>query len=95
MKKLSQIRNEIKVIDEDIIKLIEKRTNLAKDVLEAKKHDSKPINDESQNQAVIERVTNIAPECGLDAGEVKNIFKVLIKMSIERQHELSGEGNLP
>jgi chorismate mutase len=95
MKKLSQIRNEIKVIDEDIIKLIEKRTNLAKDVLEAKKHDNKPINDESQNQAVMERVTNIATESGLDAGEVKNIFKVLIKMSIERQHELSGEGNLP
>ena len=95
MKKLSQIRNEIKVIDEDIIKLIEKRTNLAKDVLEAKKHDNKPINDDTQNQAVIGRVTNVATECGLDAGEVKNIFKVLIKMSIERQHELSGEGNLP
>lgn len=95
MTKLTQIRKDIKAIDEDIVKLIEKRTNLAKDILEAKKHESKPINDESQNQTVMERVANIATECGLDAGEVKNIFRILIKMSIERQHELSGEGNLP
>jgi chorismate mutase len=26
---------------------------------------------------------------------VKQIFKLLIQMNIERQHELSGEGNLP
>ncbi len=54
-----------------------------------------PINDENRNQEVMEKVANISTECGLDAGEVKNIFKILIKMSIERQHELSGEGNLP
>ncbi|MDF1556631.1 MAG: chorismate mutase [ANME-2 cluster archaeon] len=95
MKKLSQIRTEIEAIDKDIVTLIGKRTDLAKDVLDAKKREDKPINDEGQNKAVMERVVDIATECGLDAGEVKNIFKVLIKMSIERQHELSGEGNLP
>ena len=95
MKKLADIRKEIEAIDQDIIYLIAKRTNLAKAVLEAKKHEGKPINDKSQNQTVMARVTNIATECGLDSGEVKNIFGILIKMSIERQHELSGEGNLP
>jgi chorismate mutase len=95
MKKLAVVRKEIKAIDRDIIDLIAKRTNMAKEVLEAKKHEGKPINDESQNQAVMERVTNIATECGLDAKEVKDVFKILINMSIERQHELSGEGNLP
>jgi len=95
MKELSGIRIEIENIDREIIRLIGNRTNLARDVLEAKKHEGLPINDEKQNQAVMERVANISTECGLDSGEVKNIFKVLIKMSIERQHELSGEGNLP
>lgn len=95
MKKLASIRNEIEVIDRDIINLIAKRTNLAKEILEAKKHENKPINDEGRNHQVMEIVTNLAIECGLDAGEVKNIFKSLIKMSIDRQHELSGEGNLP
>lgn len=95
MKKLADVREEIQAIDRDIIRLIGERTDLAKDVLEAKKLDGLPINDEEQNQAVMARVSNIATECGLDSGEVKNIFKILIKMSIERQHELSGEGNLP
>jgi len=95
MKKLAIVRNEIEAIDRELINLIAKRTNLAGDVLEAKKHEDKPINDEGRNHEVLERVSNIATECGLDGGEVKNIFKILIKMSIERQHELSGEGNLP
>ena len=95
MKELSEIRIEIENIDREIIRLIGNRTNLARDVLEAKKHEGLPINDENQNQAVMERVANIATESGLDSGEVKNIFRILIKMSIERQHELSGEGNLP
>lgn len=95
MKELSGIRIEIENIDREIIRLIGNRTNLARDVLEAKKHAGLPINDENQNQAVMERVANIATESGLDSGEVKNIFRILIKMSIERQHELSGEGNLP
>jgi chorismate mutase len=95
MKKLAIVRKEIEAIDRDIIILIATRTNLARDVLEAKKHEDKPINDEGRNHEVLERVSNIATECGLDGGEVKNIFKILIKMSIDRQHELSGEGNLP
>ena len=95
MKELSEIRIDIENIDREIIRLIGNRTNLARDVLEAKKHEGLPINDEKQNHAVMERVSNIATECGLDSGEVKNIFRILIKMSIERQHELSGEGNLP
>ncbi len=95
MKKLAIVRKEIEAIDRELINLIAKRTNLARDVLEAKKHEDKPINDEGRNHEVMENVSNQATESGLDAGEVKNIFKILIKMSIERQHELSGEGNLP
>jgi chorismate mutase len=95
MKKLADVRAEIEAIDHEIITLIWQRTRLAKDVLEAKKQDGVSINDEKRNQEVMEMVVNIATEYGLDGGEVKNIFKILIKMSIERQHELSGEGNLP
>lgn len=95
MKKLADVRAKIETIDHEIIRLVAKRTELAKDILEAKKIVNMPINDEDRNQKVMERVANISTECGLDAGEVKKIFKILIKMSIERQHELSGEGNLP
>lgn len=95
MKKLVEVRAEIEKIDREIVGLISKRTGLAREVLEAKKQEGLPINDENQNQKVMIRVADSATECGLDAGEVKNIFKILIKMSIDRQSELSGEGNLP
>lgn len=92
---LKEIRIKIEKIDGHILDLIEQRTAMAKDVLEAKKKERKPINDVDQNKVVLERVSNMATERGLNGEEVKRIFEILIKMNIERQHELSGEGNLP
>lgn len=92
---LKDIRARIENIDAQMLDLIVQRTAMAKDVLEAKKIEGKPINDTEQNKVVLERVANAATERGLDGDEVKEIFKILIRMNIERQHELSGEGNLP
>lgn len=92
---LKEIRAKIEKIDAQILKLIDQRTALAKDVLDAKKAEKKPINDADQNKVVLERVANMATERGLDGEEVKRIFEILIQMNIERQHEMSGEGNLP
>ena len=95
MTELEEVRNEISEIDGEIVSLIARRTKLAEKVLESKKEMDKAINDETQNQAVIGRATNAATELNLDTGAVKQIFEILIKMNIERQHELRGEGNLP
>ncbi len=92
---LKEVRAKIEKIDAQMLNLIEQRTALAKDVLEAKKAEGKPINDVDQNNVVLGRVANCATERGLDGESVKRIFEILIKMNIERQHELSGEGNLP
>ncbi len=95
MNKLEDIRKELQQIDIEIISLIEKRVKLAEKVLEAKKHIDKSINDEDQNQVVLSRAINEATERNLDTGAIKEIYKILIQMNIDRQHELSGEGNLP
>ncbi len=92
---LKEIRAKIEKLDTHILNLIEQRTALARDVLEAKKAAGMQINDVEQNKVVLDRVANAATERGLDGEEVKRIFEILIKMNIERQHELSGEGNLP
>jgi chorismate mutase len=92
---LREVRAKIEKLDSQILNLIEQRTALAKDVLEAKRAEGKAINDEDQNKIVMDRVANAATERGLDGEEAKRIFEILIKMNIERQHELSGEGNLP
>jgi len=92
---LKQVREEIDQIDKEIIALIVKRTKLAGKVLREKRLEDQQVNDEAQNQIVLTRAAEYATELNLDAGEVKNIFKILIKMNIEKQKELMGGGNPP
>lgn len=95
MSKLEAVRKDIEEVDGEILALIRKRVNLAEKVLESKRINGTSINDPAQNEVVINRAVNAATELNLDVGSVKEIFKILIRMSIERQEELSGKGSLP
>ncbi|MHC1574563.1 MAG: chorismate mutase [Candidatus Methanogasteraceae archaeon] len=92
---LLDVREKIETIDKKILKLVADRTELAGTVLELKKVDGKSITDKRQEQAVLNRAVDYATELNLDVGSIKHIYEILIRMNIERQHELSGEGNLP
>lgn len=92
---LREVREEIDQIDKEIIALVLKRTRLAGKVLKEKRVEDQQVNDEVQNQIVLNRAAEYATELNLDVGEVKNIFKILIRMNIEKQKELMGDGNLP
>lgn len=95
MSELEAVRKEIEEIDREILSLIDKRVNLAERVLESKRINGTSINDRKQNEVVINRALNTATELNLDLGSIKEIFEILIRMSIERQNELSGKGSLP
>lgn len=95
MSELEAVRKEIEEIDREILSLINKRVNLAEKVLESKRINGISINDHKQNEVVINRALNAAIELNLDVGSIKEIFEILIRMSIERQNELSGKGSLP
>lgn len=95
MSELEAVRKEIEEIDREILSLIDKRVNLAEKVLESKRINGTSINDRKQNEVVINRALNTATELNLDVGSIKEIFEILIRMSIERQNELSGKGSLP
>jgi chorismate mutase len=95
LRELEAVRKEIEEIDIEILALIDRRVNLAEKVLESKRINGTSINDQKQNEVVVSRALNAATELNLDVGSVKAIFEILIKMSIERQNELSGRGSLP
>lgn len=95
MSTIKEVREEIEQIDSEIIQLIHKRVSMAAKVLEAKKKERININDPSQNTVVQDRAFDAAIELNLDASAVREIFDILIRMNIERQQELKGEGNLP
>ena len=88
---LAEHRQEVAKIDEKIIRLIQQRVGFSKEILLAKKSEGKGINDPEQEKLVLTRATDMAIELGLDAGEVRDIFRILIKMSLQKQHELQGD----
>ena len=67
-----------------------RRVDLARDVLAAKQERGLSIDDPEQNGRVLDRATGLAMERGLDVGPVREIFKILIRMNIEKQLELMG-----
>ncbi|WNY28474.1 hypothetical protein MmiEs2_06620 [Methanimicrococcus stummii] len=88
---LETTREKIRLIDREIIELIEVRTNLAGEILSSKKEMGKPIIDEDQIQSVLDRASGLAVEKGLDVHSVHQIFEILIQMSIDKQNEYSGK----
>jgi chorismate mutase len=92
---LEDVRKEISEIDEEMLRLIARRMELAGRVLEEKRKTGMPISDDRQNRLVLKRAMERATELNVDTAWVKEIFSILIRMSIDRQHEMAGEGNLP
>ena len=88
---LSEHRQEVAQIDERIIRLIQQRLGISKDIFLCKKSEGKGISDPEQEKLVLTRATDMAIELGLDACAVRDIFHILIKMSLQKQHELQGD----
>lgn len=88
---LQEHRSEIERIDEQIIRLIDKRIGISKKIFEAKRAEGRPISDPERERRVLSQAMDLATELNLDAGAVKSIFETLIMMSVNKQHELQGK----
>ena len=87
---LQEHRSEIEQIDEQIIRLIDRRIGISRKIFEAKRTEGKPISDPLREKQVLSRAMDLATERNLDAGAVKTIFETLITMSLNKQQELQG-----
>ena len=92
---LEEVRADITKVDQEIIRLIAQRQELAGKIAKIKIHTGLPIHDESRAADVLEAAFEQAVECKIDPLSVQKIFETLIEMSEDRQRECSGEGNLP
>ncbi len=87
---LAEHRREIAEIDEKIIRLIDERISVSKKVFEAKRSEGLAISDPEQEKLVLGRAMDLATEFNLDATAIRDIFQILIKMSLQKQQELLG-----
>lgn len=88
---LEEHRKEIAEVDGKIIRLINERVSVSKKIFLAKRLEGREISDPEQEKLVLGRAMDLATELGLDAGAVKDIFQILISMSLQKQNELLGK----
>jgi chorismate mutase len=82
---LASQRLEVQRIDEQIVRLIARRMDMAGNILRAKAAIGAVIEDTGQEALVIDRACRWAASMDLDEEDVKAIFGILIRMSKERQ----------
>ncbi len=88
--KLAEHRMDVEEIDDKLIELIHQRMEATKKIFQAKKAEGKEISDPQQEKLVLQRAMDQATELNLDAGAIRDIFQILIKMSLQKQQELQG-----
>jgi len=88
---LAEHRREIEEIDEEIIRLIDRRIDITELIFEAKRKDGLPICDPERERLVQRKARRLAEELDLDEEAVSEIFGILIRMSLQKQHELQDE----
>jgi chorismate mutase len=85
---LAEQRRQIEEIDEEIIRLIDRRIDTSKRIFEAKREAGLPICDPERERLVRRKAMSLAEELDLNKEAVSEIFGILIKMSLQKQHEL-------
>ncbi|MBP2134301.1 chorismate mutase [Methanomicrobium sp. W14] len=86
---LESARNRIQKIDMQIIDLIKKRQECARDICKGKICEKIPVRDEVQRDAVLRRAFKTAEKEGLNPELTRKIFEILIEMNEEKQTELN------
>ncbi len=82
---LETIRNEIRKRDEEIIRLISERTELAKQVGEYKREHDLPIRDIEVEKRVVSRYVDAGKACGLSEEVMTNVSSALIKEAVDAE----------
>jgi chorismate mutase len=85
---LQNSRDKIDEMDEKLIELIEMRTSLARDIVNAKLVLGIPIEDKKREAYIQAKIKEIAREKNIDEINLTRIIKILTDMSKEEQKKI-------
>ena len=88
MDKLKKMREEVRRIDREIIRLVGKRLELTRDIGSIKKAAGLPLLNYGVEKAVIENARAVAKDLNLPADFVKSVMQLLINESRTQQERL-------
>lgn len=85
-EQLLQYRNDIDVIDREIITLIAERTQIVKKIMLLKK-DEESVRSSDRVQQVLDKVSRIAEDYGLESHIIVPVYQTLITVLTDMQLE--------
>lgn len=85
---LDNSRIQIDEIDNELFKLICKRTSLAKDIVLAKSYLEMPIYDKAREERIFDKSHRLADEKDLDVDIVEQIMNMLTILSKNEQNKI-------
>lgn len=85
---LQESRTKIDEMDELLIELVEKRTLLARDIVNAKLVLGIEIEDKKREAYIHEKIKQIAREKNIDEVSLTSIIKILTDMSKKEQNKI-------
>lgn len=85
---LKKLRDEIDKIDTEIIMLLSKRLNAAKDIAKYKMLNDETIFQPEREKEIFEKLKILAKENKLDINFVNEIFNIIIKESKKIQENI-------
>jgi chorismate mutase/prephenate dehydratase len=78
---LEELRSQIDTIDRDIVRLIARRVILSREIGALKNEKGMGIEDKNREKTVLESITRLAEQEGMDAAELSNIYRHIIAAS--------------
>ena len=85
LQQLKTTRERIAVLDEQILGLVGKRLQLAKEIGLLKKKLQRPVRNQAVEKAVYQRNGKVAEKVGLNQEETLALTKLLMEMAVEVQ----------
>ena len=93
MLDLGKMRDEIDVIDSEIVRLFEKRMKICENVAQFKIETGKPVFDKSREQ---DKLKTLGAKAGSDFNRcgVEELFQQIMSISRKRQYQLLQENGI-
>ena len=82
------LRQKIQDIDQELVRLIRQRIQTVLEIGQIKKNNLLPVRDPDREKQVLEYVRN-TPHNPVRTESLENIFKVIIRASLEAQQDTS------
>ncbi len=83
---LSNLRDDINSIDTDIIKLLTKRRNVSKEVVQFKESSVIPVRNKEREKEILNKLIEEGKKSGLDSHYITTIFNTILADSVRVQH---------